>query len=69
MSQYVEFIPKAGACLATKNVMSGAGVVRWMVREPSQAHRRNSHRAEDPPGRAVHPAEVPAVTRWSALCL
>lgn len=33
---YPEFIPKAGACLATKNVMTGAGRVRWMVREESQ---------------------------------
>lgn len=32
-----EFIPKAGACLATRNVLSGAGLVRWMVRKPSQA--------------------------------
>ncbi|OFS24830.1 MULTISPECIES: hypothetical protein [unclassified Brevibacterium] len=47
MSEYVEFIPKAGACLATKNVMSGAGVVRWMVREPSQAP------VETPTGRKI----------------
>lgn len=33
---YTEFIPNAGACLATTNVMSGRGRVRWMVREDSQ---------------------------------
>lgn len=41
---YPEFIPKAGACLATKNVMSGAGRVRWMVREESQAPSDNGWR-------------------------
>lgn len=34
--QHIEFIPKAGACLATTNVMQQRGVVRWMVREPSK---------------------------------
>lgn len=41
---YPEFIPKAGACLATKNVMSGAGRVRWMVREESKAPVDNGWR-------------------------
>lgn len=36
MPEYVEFIPAAGACLATKNVLDGSGRVRWMVRRPSQ---------------------------------
>lgn len=36
-----EFIPKAGACVTTKNVLSGAGKVRWMVRRPSQAAADN----------------------------
>ncbi|MCV7308834.1 DUF2185 domain-containing protein [Mycobacteroides immunogenum] len=31
-----EFIPHAGASLATKNVVSGHGLVRWMVRQPSR---------------------------------
>ncbi|OHU26722.1 hypothetical protein BKG77_22440 [Mycobacteroides chelonae] len=35
MSEYIEFIPKAGACLATTNVMERRGKVRWMVRAPS----------------------------------
>lgn len=33
----VEFIPKAGASLATLSVLEGRGRVRWMVRRPSQA--------------------------------
>lgn len=36
MSEYVEFIPAAGACLATTNVLNGTGKVRWMVRRPSR---------------------------------
>ena len=32
----MEFIPNAGACLATLNVINRTGVVRWMVRLPSQ---------------------------------
>lgn len=35
MSEYIEFIPKSGACLATENVMERRGKVRWMVRNPS----------------------------------
>src|SRR5699024_12753367 len=37
MTEKTEFIPKAGACLVSVNVLSGAGRVRWMVRKPSQA--------------------------------
>ncbi len=36
MAKLIEFIPDAGACLATKNVIERNGVVRWMVRRPSQ---------------------------------
>lgn len=35
MSEYKEFIPHSGACLATTNVMERRGKVRWMVRVPS----------------------------------
>lgn len=35
MPDYIEFIPKSGACLATKNVMDRRGKVRWMVRVAS----------------------------------
>ena len=44
MAEYPEFIPKAGACLVSKNVLSGAGMVRWMVREDSQAPVDNGWR-------------------------
>jgi hypothetical protein len=44
MSEPVEFIPGAGACLVSKNVMSGAGRVRWMVREASRAEADNGWR-------------------------
>ncbi|WP_281168167.1 DUF2185 domain-containing protein [Propionicicella superfundia] len=37
----IEFIPKAGACLATLNVLEGRGKVRWMVRRPSKAPADN----------------------------
>lgn len=32
----IEFIPKAGACLTTKNVVERRGRVRWMVRGESR---------------------------------
>jgi len=41
VSSRIEFIPKAGACLATTNVLEGRGLVRWMVRRPSQAPADN----------------------------
>ncbi len=41
---YPEFIPNAGACLATTNVLSGAGLVRWMVRERSSGPADNGWR-------------------------
>lgn len=40
----VEFIPDAGACLASGNVLSGRGRVRWMVREESKAAADNGWR-------------------------
>jgi len=44
MADYPEFIPSAGACLVSKNVLSGAGRVRWMVREQSRAAADNGWR-------------------------
>lgn len=41
---YTEYIPNAGACLATTNVLSGRGRVRWMVREDSQDPADNGWR-------------------------
>ncbi|UFU02834.1 DUF2185 domain-containing protein [Ruania suaedae] len=43
-AEYPQFIPQAGACLATTHVLSGAGVVRWMLRKPSQAGADNGWR-------------------------
>ncbi|MFD1574488.1 DUF2185 domain-containing protein [Agromyces cerinus subsp. nitratus] len=43
-TSYPEFIPGAGASLATKNVLSGAGRVRWMVRKPSRQPADNGWR-------------------------
>ncbi|WP_110182651.1 DUF2185 domain-containing protein [Nocardioides solisilvae] len=40
----IEFIPRAGACVASGNVLSGAGRVRWMVREESSAPADNGWR-------------------------
>ena len=35
----MEFIPGAGACLATRNVIEKKGLVRWMVRGESKIGR------------------------------
>lgn len=40
-NSHIEFIPKAGACLATANVLEGRGRVRWMVRGASKAPADN----------------------------
>jgi hypothetical protein len=40
----LEFISKAGASLTTKNVLSGAGRIKWMVREESKAAADNGWR-------------------------
>lgn len=37
-------LPGAGACLVSRNVLSGAGRVRWMVREASQVAADNGWR-------------------------
>ena len=39
--EHIEFIPKAGACLATRNVVEQKGLVRWMVRGESQVPADN----------------------------
>ncbi|RUR01818.1 DUF2185 domain-containing protein [Labedella endophytica] len=44
MADYPEFIPQSGACLVSKNVVTGAGRVRWMVREESKAPADNGWR-------------------------
>ncbi|TCC15251.1 immunity protein Imm33 domain-containing protein [Kribbella sindirgiensis] len=40
----MQFIPKAGASLTTKNVLSGAGRIKWMTREESRAPADNGWR-------------------------
>ncbi|SHV14651.1 Protein of uncharacterised function (DUF2185) [Mycobacteroides abscessus subsp. abscessus] len=42
--EYVEFIPTAGVCLTTKNVMERRGMVRWMKRDPSSRPADNGWR-------------------------
>ena len=44
MSQYVEFIPKAGAAMMTHNVLNGAGRIKWMLRVPPKAPADNGWR-------------------------
>lgn len=44
MAQVVEFIPEAGACLATKNVLERRGRVRWMWRRTPQGYGDNGWR-------------------------
>lgn len=44
MSEYVEFIPNAGACITTKNVLNRVGVIKWMVRDPSMDPADNGWR-------------------------
>ncbi|MFT4263113.1 MAG: DUF2185 domain-containing protein [Nocardioides sp.] len=40
----IEFIPAAGASLTTTNVLTGAGRVKWLVREESQVPADNGWR-------------------------
>lgn len=40
----IEFIPSAGACLVSKNVLEGNGQVRWMIREQSKFPADNGWR-------------------------
>ena len=44
MSGTPQFIPKAGACLLSKNVIEGRGRLRWMVRVKSQVPEDNGWR-------------------------
>jgi hypothetical protein len=44
MASYPEFISQAGACLASTNVLSRAGRVRWMVRVESKVPVDNGWR-------------------------
>ena len=44
MANYPVIIPDAGACLASKNVLSRAGRVRWMLRYESKNRVDNGWR-------------------------
>ncbi|MDR0990779.1 MAG: DUF2185 domain-containing protein [Propionibacteriaceae bacterium] len=44
MAGTIQFIPKAGACLLSKNIIEGKGRVRWMVRETSKVPVDNGWR-------------------------
>jgi hypothetical protein len=44
MTADIEFIHGAGACLASRNVMTGAGRVKWLVREEAKAAADNGWR-------------------------
>lgn len=40
----MEFIPGAGLCIASKNVLTRAGSIRWVVREESRSPQDNGWR-------------------------
>ncbi len=44
MGDFPEFIPGAGACLASRNVTTGEGSVRWMVRDQPVSRADNGWR-------------------------
>ncbi len=44
MAENPEFISQSGACLVSKNIINGAGRVRWMFREKSAASADNGWR-------------------------
>ena len=66
----IEFIPNAGACLASKNVLSGAGRIKWMVREESRAAADNGWRifSDIDTTEYLHDANNLAITDFNTLC-
>jgi len=66
----IEFIPKAGACLASKNVLSGAGRVKWLVREPSRAAADNGWRifSDIDTTEYLHDVSNLVITDFNAVC-
>lgn len=65
-----EFIASAGACTVSKNVLSGAGRVRWMVREESRAPADNgwlifSHIDDDA---YLHDADNLEIVDFNRVC-
>lgn len=70
MASYPEFIPAAGACLASKNVLSQAGRVRWMVREESKAAADNGWRifSHIDTSEYLHDADNLQIIDYNQLC-
>ncbi len=66
----IEFIPKAGACLVSKNVLSGAGRIKWMVRETSRATADNGWRifSDIDTTEYLHDAANLVITDFNSVC-
>ncbi len=70
MPDHPTFIPGAGACLASTNVLTGAGRVKWMVREESRADVDNGWRIFshiDTDEYLADPANL-QITDFNAVC-
>jgi hypothetical protein len=63
-----ELIPRAGACLATGNVMDGHGRVRWMVREPSKNAVDNGWRIMSHIDTSTYLADPGSWRDFNAVC-
>lgn len=70
MPDSIEFIPNAGASLTSKNVISGAGRVRWMVREESKAPADNGWRifSHIDTDEYLHDAKNMTIVSFNRLC-
>ncbi|MCP3420482.1 DUF2185 domain-containing protein [Nocardioides pinisoli] len=66
----IEFIPGAGACLVSKNVLSGAGRIKWMVREESRAAADNGWRifSHIDTTEYLHDANNLVITDFNSVC-
>jgi hypothetical protein len=66
----IEFIPGAGACLVSKNVLSGAGRIKWMVREESRAAADNGWRifSDIDTTEYLHDANNLVITDFNSVC-
>lgn len=66
----IEFIPHAGACLVSKNVLSGAGRIKWMVREESRAPADNGWRifSDIDTSEYLHDADNLAIADFNSVC-
>lgn len=66
----IEFIPDAGACLVSRNVLSGAGRIKWMVREESRAPQDNGWRifSDIDTSDYLHDARNLAIADFNSVC-